>query len=237
VESNGHTEGLYQPRRQPDIPFLFVDIETKALKNASFYLPEVSAPANYKDPEKIAAYIAEKQEGLLEKAALDVDLGSIVAIGYQRGLAGAAWASVVGDQKPDGSLVTEEELLREFWAEARQAEGLLCGYNLLAFDFPFILRRTMALGVTPTVVLDTRRYQVAPIRDLMAILFNWGSMTYRGMKWVAQRYDLEVLRPDLDGSKVKDMDVATIIEYALSDIHVLAQLYKLMDGIYWVRGR
>ena len=41
-----------------------------------------SAPSNYKDEDKIAAYIAEKQAESLKTAALDPDYGKIIAIAF-----------------------------------------------------------------------------------------------------------------------------------------------------------
>jgi hypothetical protein len=40
---------------------LIVDLETAPIEDAATYVEAVSAPSNYKDPEKIAAYVAEKQ--------------------------------------------------------------------------------------------------------------------------------------------------------------------------------
>ena len=67
---------------------LFFDIETLANPENCALMPEpvVDAPANYKDPEKITAYVAEKtaaaKAAALEKAALDPDYGKILSIGY-----------------------------------------------------------------------------------------------------------------------------------------------------------
>ncbi len=59
---------------------LFFDIETKARPEAVALLPEPQAPANYKEPEKIAAYIADKRAEQLQSAALDPDTCEVVAI-------------------------------------------------------------------------------------------------------------------------------------------------------------
>jgi hypothetical protein len=39
---------------------IVLDIETVGLPDAASYMEPVTAPANYKDPEKIAAYVAER---------------------------------------------------------------------------------------------------------------------------------------------------------------------------------
>jgi hypothetical protein len=45
----------------------------------------------------------------------------------------------------------------------------------------------------------------------MAILYNW--RTARGLKWVCKRYGIDNPLPDLDGSKVAEMDRETLRKY------------------------
>ena len=61
---------------------LFFDIETEVNSDAVEFIQVPSAPSNYKDQEKIAAYIAEKQAEALKTAALDPDYGKIIAIAF-----------------------------------------------------------------------------------------------------------------------------------------------------------
>ena len=78
-----------------DVSPIVFDIETAPLPNAFDYLepPDVdgiTAPANYKDPEKIAAYIAEAKAKKLDEhansvqsgGALDWNIARIVALGW-----------------------------------------------------------------------------------------------------------------------------------------------------------
>lgn len=67
---------------------LFTDIETRALPDAVTHLPEPTPPANYKDAEKIAAWLAEKKVLQLREAALDPDTGWIDAIACASGVSG-----------------------------------------------------------------------------------------------------------------------------------------------------
>ena len=46
-------------------------------------MPEFTAPANYKDEEKIARYIEEQQKKWIEKVALDASTGRVIAIGVK----------------------------------------------------------------------------------------------------------------------------------------------------------
>jgi hypothetical protein len=60
--------------------FLYIDIETLPA-GPEVEVPPVKAPANYKDPEKIAAYIEEHREEAYRATSLDPLLGRLLAVG------------------------------------------------------------------------------------------------------------------------------------------------------------
>lgn len=124
----------------------------------------VKAPANYKDQDKIDAYIAEKraelQESLAVKAredwlrsSFDGGLGQVVAIGF------AVDDSPVRVIHVDGlGLEEESELLRLFFEALREASSgtshmrpTLIGHNLIGFDLPFITKRSIVHGRRPPI--------------------------------------------------------------------------------------
>jgi predicted PolB exonuclease-like 3'-5' exonuclease len=203
---------------------LIFDIETRANKDALQYIEEPSAPANYKDPDKISAYIENKREEQIERAALDPDYGEIIAIGTMN-LMNAKVETFLGG----GDM--EPLLLAEFWDMYQYHGGKSCGYNIIGFDFPYILRRSMALNVLPTIRPDLRKYQTYPTLDLMGVLYNWGQA--KSLKWVCERYGIENPLPDLDGSKVAEMDSETLRAYVENDVQITYKLYTLMKGIYF----
>jgi hypothetical protein len=82
------------------------DCETYALPSAAEFMEEPTAPANYKDPAKIEAYIAEARQGQLAKAALDIDLCSVIAIGVQIGDAPPS-VMVCQDEAEEKSAITQ----------------------------------------------------------------------------------------------------------------------------------
>lgn len=124
---------------------LFIDTETapepdEVLESMK---PEFSAPANYKDPEKIAANIAEQEAKWKEKAALSPMTGRIVAFAVARDN-GAA----IGEASLDPR--DEKELLQEAWGaitEHSAYTNTILGWNILGFDLPFMLKRSWKLGV------------------------------------------------------------------------------------------
>src|SRR6185295_5935446 len=148
---------------------LILDIEAVAIDDVATYLEPVSAPSNYKDEAKIAAYIAEETKRQIDKAALDIDLARIVAIGYQ-------W---LGDDHPFHEVLlckdeTQEmtnlgKLWDAFWKVYIPGHTVAVTFNGLAYDLPLLLRRSLYLGVTaPKLQLD--RYKHIDAIDLMEIL-------------------------------------------------------------------
>lgn len=91
---------------------IVIDIESIGIPDVATYLEPVEAPANYKDPEKIAAYKAEAQARQIEMAAVDLDLGQIIAIGLQ-----------IGDRAPevwDAETTAEATMLTHLWGFWRE---------------------------------------------------------------------------------------------------------------------
>ncbi len=205
---------------------LFFDIETKAHHEAVFLLPEPFAPANYKDPDKIAQYVESKKAEQIAQAALDPDLGQVLAIALQSGLDGVTRVHLVGDPE----IHSESDLIRWFWKEFAKADGRSCGYNIIGFDLPYLLRRSFDLGIQVPVQPQLSKFRTAPTIDLMAILYNWGPA--KGLKWVCKRYGINNPLPDLDGSQVVSMDPETLRKYARNDVYLVMELYKRMCGVY-----
>ena len=208
-------------------PVLFFDIETTANPDAIALLPEPSAPANYKDADKIAQYVSEKKAEQIAQAPLDADLGKVIAIAMQFGVENQVEVSLAGDSETR----TETELIKWFWSAYARADGRSCGYNIIGFDLPYLLRRSFELGITVPIFPRLAKYQTEPTIDLMGILYNWG--TPRGLKWVCKRYGIENPLPELNGSQVAEMDRETLRKYAGNDVYLAVELYKRMCGVYF----
>jgi hypothetical protein len=207
-------------------PILFFDIETIANPEAVALLPEPSAPTNYKDADKILQYISEKKADQITQAPLDADLGKIISISLQSGIDSQIEVHLAGDLETR----TERDLIRWFWTSFARADGRSCGYNILGFDLPYLLRRSFALGIQVPIQPQMSKYRIDPTIDLMAILYNWGPA--KGLKWVCKRYGIINPLPDLDGSKVATMDTEILRKYAGNDVYLVVELYKRMCGVY-----
>ena len=173
---------------------LIFDLETAPLEDAAEYLEPASAPANYKDPEKIAAYIADKDRDALAKAALDPDLCRIVAI------------AVTGHQVRLCTTPDEEaDALSWFWEMARRSR--LIGFNCLDFDCPVLLRRSLYLHVTPTItVSDLNKYRMGKVVDLMQVLSFGGKLKYRSLAFYCRRLGITV-QDEIHGA-----DIGALVE-------------------------
>lgn len=141
-------------------PLIF-DIETGPETDETLALmePEFSAPANYKDPAKIAEKVEEQRQAWREKAALCATTGRVLAIG----LADGNGTHILAYEDDEG------ELLRRFWAIACP-DGQwrpLIGFNSNRFDIPFLVRRSYKLRVPVPLGVTNGRYLNNRFIDLM----------------------------------------------------------------------
>lgn len=124
--------------------YLYVDIETlpdmsnDAIEKAKEGL---SAPSNYKDQDKIDAYIDAKAQEAVSKTSFDGLSGHICTI---------SWA--INDQAPISvhvsELSQEADKLGEFFTSLPQYKSLTwVGHNIVEFDIPFLLKRSFVLNV------------------------------------------------------------------------------------------
>jgi DNA polymerase III epsilon subunit-like protein len=190
----------------------------------------------------------------IAKAPLDADLGKIISIGTRFGINGDIvvryvpdiWLEKFEERLSEGVIrangnvypfvayayETEQDLIRAFWQMLDTVRYHSCGYGILHFDLPFLLRRSFEYGIKPHNFIDLRRYQVRPYKDLMPILYNW---TYKSkpMKWVASRYGIDNPNENMSGAMVSTMSEEQMLGYTAGDIYIITELYKMADGIYW----
>ena len=122
------------------------------------FIPEFEAPANYKDAEKIKVAIEAKKKDWLEDAALDPMTGQVLCIGL-----------LIGDKFRVLGDTSEAIILHEFWETIHDAGDLLhplIGFNIFAFDLPFLIRRSWKHGATVPLGIRRGRYWGDQIIDL-----------------------------------------------------------------------
>ena len=207
---------------------LTIDIETFSLDGAAQFIEEPSAPANYKDPEKIAAYIEQKRAENLTRCALDPDLCCIVAIGYTHPVTGEIHVLTMDAES------NELSRLRQFWDVVAGHDFV--GFNLLGFDLPVLMRRSQYLSVTNYRNTPVDRYRTPHI-DLMERLSFNGKLKYRSLDFYCRRFGIDV--PDLTSGKdidamVKAGDWQGVSDHCRADVQktrLLAERLSVVSAV------
>jgi predicted PolB exonuclease-like 3'-5' exonuclease len=188
-----------------------VDIETAAIDDAAQYIEPVEAPANYKDPAKIAEYVTSATAKAVDRCGLDPDLCRIVALGWM----------FPGEPSPQVRVcktVTEEkDTLEYFWRDVQEAT--LVTFNGLKFDLPVLMRRSLYLGIPyPRLSLD--RYRTPHIDLFNQLTYN-GTIQGHSLKFYLSRFNIAT--DDLTSGKdiaalVKAGEWAAVATHCQSDV-------------------
>ncbi len=132
---------------------------------------------------------------------------------------------------------SERALLQSFWAKARTARQI-GGYNVLAFDLPVILARSILLEVEPTRKFDFAK-PWGQVVDLMKSRYgNAGFGKPAKLKNLARCYGLAPLAEGCDGSQVEALyrsgfeGLEKLADYVQSDVDLCLRLYSLWTGYF-----
>lgn len=190
-----------------------LDIETVGVGDCADYLDPPSAPANYKDPDKIAAYVAEAAATQVRRAALDPDLCRVVAIGY-RPMEAEASTVLLCDSEPDETIQ-----LRRLWKMLGTQRTVT--FHGFGFDLPVLLRRSQLLGVpAPDISLD--RYRSPHVDLLQRLTFN-GAIAAHSLTFYAKRFNL----PGAGADPVSGKDIDRLVtagDWAAVEAHCRADV-------------
>jgi predicted PolB exonuclease-like 3'-5' exonuclease len=222
--------------------YIVLDLESHAIPDAATYLTEpVDAPSNYKDPEKIAAYIKDAKQAQLDKAALDIDLARIVCLGMQfhgetvNDPSGAVMGNVFAETFSIKDQTQERTILGRFFDNYFRSHNtadwpILVTFNGLGFDLPLLLRRALYLGVkAPNIQID--RFKHPHVIDLMDMLSYSGKMKPHSLSFYCQRFGIQVD----DENSGKDISAliaadnwAAVEAHCASDVQATYALAKRM---------
>lgn len=223
---------------------LFFDIETIGTKDEKileliYPMPErketTDAPRNYKNEETILKWIEseyikdlDKRTKAVEKAALDQDSAIIRSI---------AWA--IGEN-PVRCIVGDESIvLRHFlkvWGEFKSGnyDAVSCGYNSVNYDWSVILRRIVANNFGDFLLFRPNMNRFSGEIDLMALAFNHGYAAgkKKSMKTLAKLLGIKVPAGDVTGADVATLTSKELLEYNVSDVTVIREIFKKFNGVY-----
>lgn len=142
---------------------LVCDIETGPLhiEHLREIMPSFEASKALKDPEKIKADIEGKMNAWLGDAALNADTGQVLAIGFKTGEGVTTFVQ--------GEATTEGDVLKAAWKFIGDAQfPRIIGHNIKAFDLPFMMRRSWAVGVVPVNFMKGRYFDASVVDTLEA---------------------------------------------------------------------
>ncbi len=177
------------------------------------------------------------------KTGLDSSLGRILCIGYceenehgeiiEKGCFG--WNDETGTFEEDESI-----LLIDFWAYVKGFQkglDLLIGHNILGFDLPFIIQRSVIHGIKPTVNFDLYKFQKTPVFDTM---LRWDFYAFKkstSLKKLCYALGLQCPKSgDIEGSKLYEAfeqgKFEEIRTYCLQDVEATHNIWRKMNFKY-----
>jgi DNA polymerase elongation subunit (family B) len=174
------------------------------------------------------------------KTGCDANLGRILCIGYceQNETGIIVGEGCFGFREEFQSFESNEQIiLTEFWQFLQgfnTNRDLIIGHNIMDFDLPFIVQRSIIKGVRPTVDFYFGKYRNAPIFDTMRVwdCWKWGNST--SLKKLAFALGLECPKADsIDGSKIYDAYLAgryeEIYRYCMGDVKTTHNAWRKMN--------
>lgn len=211
---------------------VYIDIETIPTQSPDLqtYVSEtLKAPANYKDPEKISAWLEENKAEAVNKTSLDGAFGEIVAI------------SVAINDEPVQTFYREDwqspdrewDILTRFncylIAKVNKCKTVptFIGHNLAKFDGLFMWHRHIINNVKPYYKMDNRNTY-----DTMLEWSGYNREKYPSLDKLCKVLGIEQ-KGDIDGSKVwqavQDGRINEVAEYCAKDVERVRQVYKRMN--------
>jgi DNA polymerase elongation subunit (family B) len=131
----------------------------------------------------------------------------------------------------------ERGLLEAFWDVVRSGrEWRWVTYNGLAFDLPYLLRRSIYLGVVPTTGLPLRPFAPDSHFDVMRLLSNWERSDAVRLEVVAELLGLQKTPPGMEGSQVLGLWRAGRVEeieaYCLGDVRLAYEIFLRVEPYF-----
>lgn len=191
-------------------------------------------------PEPFESKLFWETEEEYKETGFDASLGRILCIGYceenehgeiiEQGCFG--WNETTQKFETDETI-----LLSEFWQYVRGFQhrvDFIVGHNILGFDLPFIIQRSVIHNIKPTVNFDMYKFQKFPIFDTM---LRWDFYVFKKMtslKKLAYAMGLKCPKSgDIDGSKIKEAfdqgRFEEIRKYCLQDVEATHNIWRKMN--------
>ena len=206
---------------------LFIDIETIPCQQPDLcaaLVERIAPPSNYKDPEKIAAWKADKTASVVAATGLDGTFGEVCCIGVA--LDNAAPIAFTGH---------ETDILSQFIDYLVDDVGVMThpmwiGHNICGFDLRYLWQRHIIHGLRMPVGIP---HNAKPWSDgVFDTLYEWCGADTRnhGLDMLCQVFGIAT-KPH-KSSEVAELhragNLQAIEELCLHDVRATRELYRLM---------
>jgi predicted PolB exonuclease-like 3'-5' exonuclease len=229
--NNAHNNSHHMPAN----PTIIFDIETGPLPASELVIPPFDPSqvklGNVKNPDLIAEKIQKAEENhaadYIRNAALDAISGQVLCIGYR--IEHDQPAVLCSDA--DG----EAAMLRQWWAALNdfQRQPKLVGFNIKAFDLPFLIRRSWRHRLTPPYWLRQGRYWNDLIVDLREVWQLGDSRAHGSLSAISRHLGLgEKAGNGADFSNLWQTDREAAINYCLRDVQLTQQVADILIPSY-----
>ena len=212
---------------------LFLDIETVSQHVSVSELSEAELALWNKKSQRLREEDMS-DEDLYKKAGIFAEFGKIVCISvaYMRKVSNEYELRVRSFYDDD-----ERKLLTDFMELVNMyfntKKTYFCAHNGYEFDFPYIARRALILGIKVPSTLDTRGKKPWEIQHLDTLdLWRFADYkNYTSLALLAHVFGIPTPKDDIDGSQVGDVywkenNLQRIATYCQKDVVTVAQLFR-----------
>ncbi len=218
---------------------LFLDIETVPAFPEYNQLSERMQKLWSKKAERLSPYNATPEEPvspelLYSRAGIYSEFGKIICISIGAFLKGELRIKSFSGHDEKALLTDFADLLNKRY---NKPQHLLCAHNGKEFDFPFIARRMLILGIPIPQILDLSGKKPWEVNHLDTMeLWKFGDYkNYTSLDLLAAIFNIPTPKDDIDGSQVasvyyKENDLPRIVHYCTKDVLTVAQIFRRYRG-------
>jgi len=214
---------------------LFLDIETVPGVPDFNQMSDKMKILWEKKSRRLQAEEGETADVLYNRAGIFAEFGKIVCISCGC-FSGKEFRvkSFFGD---DEKILLQEfaDMLRRYYDNK---DSLLCAHNGKEFDFPYIARRMLILGVELPAILDMAGKKPWEVQHLDTMeLWKFGDYKhYTSLELFAAIFDIPTPKDDIDGSMVgkvywEEKNLERIVTYCQKDVVTIARLLRRYQGL------